>query len=310
MIKIKKNKILITGSNGFIGKNIFDYFSSRKLEVYGLTKKNCDLTNYRKVNSYFRKIKPKYVVHCAAKSGGLKYNLENPAVIFSENLIILRNVLLNCSKFSIKKLILICNSCMYPEKIKRKFKESDIFKGPPDPTSEATAFSKLAYLVGSRTFKKQFQLNSTCIVLPNVYGPKDNFSLDNSHFVGALIRKIATAKGKNLNSVKFWGTGHEIRDVIYVDDIAESIIRILKNNINSEILNISSGNGYKIKEYVNIIKKILNYNGKVKWKKKLSGADKKILDNKELKRKLKWLPKTNLTAGLSKTINWYLENNL
>ncbi len=304
----RKTKVLITGAKGFVGSNLTVFLKSKNFKVFSLGKNNFNLLKLGQIQKKIKNIKPDYVVHCASKSGGVKYNLDYPATIFHENFAMLTNLFLALKKIKVKKLILLCNSCIYSSSIKGRFREEQLFYGEPDRSSLSTSFSKLGFIIGAKANKFENKLDSTCLIIPNLYGPKDNFEDENAHFISSIIKKIYKAKLKRKRFVNLWGSGKEIRDTLFIDDLCEAIFKVINLKKNIEVINISSGFGYSIKSYAEIIKNILNKNIRIKWSRNLSGVKRKVLDNSKMRKLMKWKPKTNINAGLEKTINWYLEN--
>ena len=211
-------------------------------------------------------------------------------------------------KTKVKKLILLCNSCIYSSSIKGRFREEQLFYGEPDRSSLSTSFSKLGFIIGAKANKFENKLNSTCLIIPNLYGPKDNFKDENAHFISSIIKKIYKAKLKRKRFVNLWGSGKEIRDTLFVEDLCEAIYKIIKVNKNIDVINISNGTGYTIEKYSEIIKSILDKRIKLRWSRNLSGVKRKVLNNNKMLKIMRWKPKTNISLGLTKTINWYINN--
>lgn len=305
----KVKKILITGSQGFLGKNLLNFLKKKNLHVVGDGKK-FDLKNIKETKKLFYKSKPDIVIHCAGKTGGVSYTSKYPATILRENIKINSNIFEIASSFQIKKLILIGASCVYPDKKNIKLSEKLMFNGPFHPSVEAYGFWKLSQIITMNAYKKEFDLNSFCIIFPNIYGPGDDFKSKNSHVIGALINKFFDAKKKKKSFVNCLGTGDEIRDCIYIDDAVSAIHKIINKKFNFNYINISTGKGFKIKFLAKLIKKKINYKGEITWENlKNKSANFKILDVKNMKKKLEWFPKYNLSKGLDKTIRWYKNTN-
>ncbi len=304
----RKIKVLITGAKGFVGSNLTVFLKSKNCKVFSFGKDNFNLLNLSQIQKKIKNIKPDYVVHCASKSGGVKYNLDYPATIFHENFAMLTNLFLALKKTKVKKLILLCNSCIYSSSIKGRFREEQLFYGEPDRSSLSTSFSKLGFIIGAKANKFENKLNSTCLIIPNLYGPKDNFKDENAHFISSIIKKIYQAKLKRKKFVNLWGSGKEIRDTLFVEDLCKAIYKIIKINKNIDVINISNGSGYTIKKYSEIIKSILDKRIKLRWSQNFSGVKRKVLNNNKMLKIMRWKPKTNISLGLTKTINWYINN--
>ena len=306
--KIKK-KYLIIGSKGFLGSNLYLLLKKKNEIVYGDNKKY-DLKKINNVLRLFENIKPDVVINCAGKTGGVEFTNSFPSTILEENIRINSNIFEVSKIFKVKRLILIGASCMYPEKKNGKFKEENLFFGPMHKSVEAYGFWKLSQIVFMNAYKKQFKLNSFCLIFPNIYGPGDKFQNKSSHVIAALIRKFYMAKKNNYKFVNLLGTGQEIRDSIYIDDAVNVIYKILKRSFRFGYLNASSGESFSIKTLAEKIKKKISYKGLIKWEKnKTKSANYKILSTEKIKKKINWEPKFNLTKGLNKTIEWYIQNH-
>ena len=260
----KVKKILITGSQGFLGKKLLNFLKKKNLKVIG-DKKKFDLKNIEETKKLFDRSKPDIVIHCAGKTGGVSYTSQYPATILRENININSNIFEIASSFKIKKLILIGASCVYPDKKNIKLSEKHMLNGPFHPSVEAYAFWKLSQIITMNAYKKEFDLNSFCIIFPNIYGPGDDFKSKNSHVIGALINKFFDAKKKKKSFVKCLGTGNEVRDCIYIDDAVSAIHKIMNKKFNFNYINISNGKGFKIKFLAKLIKKKINYKGEIAW---------------------------------------------
>jgi len=306
---LEKKKIFVTGSSGFLGNNLLSTLKKRGYKVYALNKKKLDLMSMNNIKKVFTIYKPDVVFHCAGRVGGIKFTDTNPAKIFHQNMIINANVFEACKEFGVEKLILIGASCIYSSKKSGNFSETDIFYGPLHPSVEAYGFCKLSQIVGIKAYKSQYDLNYFSVIFPNIYGPGDDFSLEDSHVIGALVKKFVDAKRLKKDIINCWGSGKEIRDGIYVGDAVESLIRVANTEMKSNFINIGSGKGFKINVLAEVIKKITKFKGKIIWEKSENyGVGRKILDVRKMKTCLGWYPKTKLSNGLKKTINWYKKN--
>ncbi len=307
---LKRQKILVTGKDGFLGSCLYKKLKGKGFQVYGSIKFTNNLTKNNEVKKLFKKINPDVVFHCAGKVGGVKFTTDYPAKIFHENMLINSNIFEACKEFKVKKLILVGASCIYPSKKNKNFSEIDIFKGPLHPSVESYGFWKLSQIIAMNAYKNEFDLNSFCAIFPNIYGPGDDFSLENSHVIGALVKKFVDAKRNKQGIVKCWGTGEEIRDCIYIDDAAESLIAVADKEFKFNILNIGDGKGSKIKNIAKLIKENSKFKGIIKWDEtKPSGTKKKVLNTMKMKKNLSWSPSFKLSDGIKKTVKWYQKNH-
>ncbi len=257
MININ-SKVFIAGHNGMLGSSIL-----RKLKKKGykriitIGRKILDLRNQESVKKFLRNKKPDAVIIAAANVGGIKANIQYPANFISDNLQIQTNLISSSHDCNVKKLILFGSSCIYPKHLKKPIKESEIMTGVLEETNESYAMAKIAGIKMIEAFNKQYNRNYICLMPCNLFGPNDNYDLQNSHFLPALIKKIYIAskkKGKN-KIVKLWGTGKPLREVLHVDEVASACEFFLRKKIQNSLINIGSPIEMSIKDYANYIKK-------------------------------------------------------
>ena len=267
-------------------------------------KKKLDLRNQSSVKKFFKIRKVDAVIIAAAKVGGIKSNMNYPANFISDNLQIQTNLILSSYENKIKKLILFGSSCIYPKNLKKPIKENQILTGELEKTNESYSVAKIAGIKMIEAFNKQYKLNYVCLMPCNLFGPNDNYDLENSHFLPALIRKIFIAsKKKNNKFVKLWGTGKPLREVLYVDEVANACEFYLRKKIKQPLVNIGSLTEMTIKQYANIVKKKIDPGVLIKFdnNKKIDGVKRKKLDI-SLANKHGWKAKMNFSKALSQTI--------
>ena len=304
-----KTKLLILGSSGMVGSAVLKRFKKNKsYKIYNPTRKKLDLFNYKKIENYFRKIKPQIIILCAAKVGGILANDKYRADFMYENLTIQNNIIYLAYKFNIKKLVFLGSSCIYPRNSKQPIKEEYLLSGYLEKTNDSYAISKIAGIKMIEAFNKQYGTKFISLMPTNIYGLNDNFHEENSHVVPALIKKIYSSYIKNEKSVRLWGTGKPLRDLLFSDDLAEAIYFITKNYPGSQMMNVGSGEEISIRNLSKIIAKIIGFKGKIIFDKRYpDGTPRKILDNSKIK-KLGWKKKYSLKKGLKLTIDWYKHN--
>ena len=300
----KNNTILVTGGYGFLGQRIISILKKKKYnKVYTFKKSDFDISNESETKKLFQKIKPEIVINCAALVGGINFCRQFPGTIFMKNMKIQINTLNFSWLYKVKKLINVGSACIYSDKNKTPFIESDFDKKVMHPSVLNYGFSKLTQIYGSLALSKEFGLNSINLLPANLYGPFDKFDADNSHVISAMIKKFSLAKKKKLNKVIFYGTGNTIREFIHVDDCAEGIVKATEKYNSTEPLNLGTGKGVKIKELAKKIAKLIEFDGEIYWDKKIEdGAKIKVLSNLKMKKQLQWKPKINLDEGLKKLI--------
>lgn len=303
------SKIYIAGHTGLVGSAIV-----RKLKKLGYnnlclkTRKELDLLDPKRVKVFFNKEKPEYVFLAAAKVGGIMANKNYPADFIYQNLQIQNNIINSSYTTNVKKLLFLGSSCIYPKLAKQPIKEEYLLTGPLEQTNNAYAIAKIAGIIECQSYNKQHGTNFISIMPTNLYGPNDNFDLENSHVLPALIRKFHEAKINNKPEVTIWGSGKAKREFLHVDDLASASIFLMKKYDDNEIINVGTGEDISIKELVKTIKEIVDFKGKILWdKSKPDGTPRKLLDVKKLS-SLGWSYKISLRDGIKSTYNWYKEN--
>ncbi len=306
----KNKKVLVTGGSGFLGGHIVEKLKNFGVDILAPSHKELDLTQNESCRDYFSNQRPNIVIHCAGAISGLLNILENPANIFDNNLRINLNVLKFAHEFGAEKLVNIGSTCAYPGDLPTGyFREEEFLNGPMHESVESYGFSKRAMYIGGKAYRQQFGFNSIILLLTNMYGPGDVFSIERSHVASALIKKFVDAKLKNLPEVQVLGTGRAIREFLYVEDAADAIIKATEMYNEAIPLNVGTGNETPISELANVIKEISRYPGKITWNTKgPDGALRKVSDISRIKNKLNWEPKYDLKAGLTKTIKWFEDN--
>ncbi|PAV11359.1 GDP-fucose synthetase [Methanosarcina spelaei] len=305
----KKSKIYLAGHRGLVGSAI-----KRKLESKGYsnlifrTHGELDLTNQQAVNEFFEREKPEYVFLAAAKVGGILANNTYPAEFIYENLMIEANIIHASYRNGVKKLLFLGSSCIYPKLAPQPLKEEYLLTGPLEETNEAYAIAKIAGIRLCKHYNQQYGTNFISVMPTNLYGPNDNFDLETSHVMPALIRKFHEAKVKNEPEVVIWGTGKPLREFMHVDDMADACVYLMeKYNTDSigEFVNIGVGKDITIGELSEVIKEIVGFEGTIrKDLSKPDGTPQKLLDIAKLS-SLGWKAKISLRDGIEQTYEWY-----
>ena len=309
-MNLKNKKILVTGGSGFLGGHVIKKLSHFDVEILAPRHRELDLTRDESCHDYFSNKRPNVVIHCAGAISGLLNILKNPADIFDNNLRINLNILKHAHEFGVEKLVNIGSTCAYPGDLPTGyFREEEFLNGPMHASVESYGFSKRAMHIGGKAYRQQFGFNSITLLLTNMYGPRDVFSIERAHVVSALIKKFIDAKLKNEPAVEVLGSGRAIREFLYVEDAADAIIKAAKMYNEEMPLNVGTGIETPISELAQTIKKISHYFGDIKWNTAgPDGALRKVSDISRIKNKLNWEPKYNLRAGLRKTIKWFEDN--
>ena len=307
----KNSKIYIAGHTGLVGSAIV-----RRLQEEGYmnlilrSRKELDLFNQQAVKDFFEKEKPEYVFLCAAKVGGIMANKTYPADFIMQNLQIETNILQSSYENKVTKLVFLGSSCIYPRECSQPILEEYLLSGPLEETNKAYAVAKIAGIVTCQSMNQQYGTNFISVMPTNLYGINDNFDLNSSHVLPAMIRKFHDAKEKGESEVVLWGTGSAKREVLFVDDLADACVFLMQNYNSSEIVNIGTGEDISILELANLVKGCVGYGGKIVWdSSKPDGTPRKLLDVSKLY-SLGWKHTTELIEGIKKTYEWYKEKNI
>jgi GDP-L-fucose synthase len=305
----KNDKIYVAGHRGLVGSAIV-----RNLEENGYntlllrTSKELNLTNQADVNQFFEIEKPDYVFLAAAKVGGIHANDTYPTDFIRDNLQIQTNIIDAAYRNKIKKLLFLGSSCIYPKLAPQPMKEEYLLTGELEPTNEWYAIAKIAGIKMCQAYKKQYGFNAISLMPTNLYGPGDNFNLENSHVMPALIRKFHDAKVNNLPEVEVWGTGTPKREFLHVDDMADATVFLMNNYDAEQFVNVGVGEDVSIKELAEIVKQTVGFAGELKFdSSKPDGTPRKLLDVSKLN-EAGWQAKINLAEGVKTTYQWFLDN--
>ena len=318
---MKKNaKIFVAGSNGLVGSALV-----RRLTAEGCTNlltpeiDQIDLTNQAAVREFFESAKPEYVILAAAKVGGIHANNAYPAEFIYLNLMIQNNVIHQAYLNGVKRLLFLGSSCIYPKLAPQPMKEEHLLTGPLEPTNEPYAIAKIAGIKMCESYNRQYGTKFFAVMPTNLYGPRDNFDLANSHVLPALIRKFHEAREENQNEVVVWGTGTPRREFLYVDDMADGCVYLL--NLSDEVIaehltnypkpcfvNLGTGVDVTIRELAETVREVVGFKGELTFDTtKPDGTPRKLQDVSRMKA-LGWEAKTALREGIEKSYRWFLEN--
>ncbi len=302
MIK-KKDKIFLAGHQGLVGSAILRLLKKHGYKkIITVSKKKLNLLDQNKVYNFLKKKKPKIVIIAAARVGGIKANNNFRADFIRENIDIQSNLIHGCFINKINNIIFLGSSCVYPVDCKRPIKEKYLLTGKLEPTNEPYAVAKIAGIKMCESYNKQYKTNYICLMPTNTFGPGDNYNLQSSHFIPAILKKIYLAKKENRSFIKLWGTGMAKREVIYVDDLANSVIYFMNKKVKHSLINIGTSKEKKIKDYIKLIQKILNIKLSIKFdnNKNLDGMKSKVLDT-GIAQSYGWLPKINFDSAIKET---------
>ena len=302
-------KIYVAGHRGLVGSAIVRLLKERGFtNLIVRTHAELELADQLGAKGFFEKEKPDYVFLAAAKVGGIYANNTYPAEFIYQNLAVQNNVIHFSYQNGVKKLCFLGSSCIYPKLAPQPMKEEYLLDGKLEPTNEPYAIAKIAGIEMAKSYNRQYGTNYISVMPTNLYGPNDNFDLQNSHVLPALIRKFVEAKQHNSPSVVLWGSGKPRREFLYVDDMADACIFLMNNYDGKEFVNIGTGEDVTILEVANLIKDIVGYKGALEFDStKPDGSPRKLLDVSKI-HSLGWKAKYSLQDGLKKAITWYLAN--
>jgi len=313
-----ESRVYVAGNTGLVGSAII-----RALHMKGYTNilstpsSYWDLRRQEDVERFFRINEPEYVYLAAAKVGGIGANKDYPGHFIYDNLMIQSNIIHAARKFGVKKLLFLGSSCIYPKMCDQPIKEEYLMSGPLEPTNDAYAIAKIVGIKLCQAYRKQYGFNAISLMPTNLYGPNDNFDLETSHVLPAMIAKFHKAKEDGYiidpggpwygPSVKLWGDGSAMREFLHVDDLAEACYTCMQNYNEPEHINIGTGEDVTIKKLAETISKVVGFGGEIEWDStKPIGTPRKVLNVDKIKA-LGWKPKINLIDGIRSTYNYYVQ---
>lgn len=303
------DKIYVAGHRGLVGSAIVRSLNRQGYDnVIGRTHKELDLTDQAAVRDFFEQERPDVVVLAAAKVGGINANNTTPAEFAYENLQIQCNVIKCCHDYHVKKLLFLGSTCIYPRMAPQPIPESALLTGSLEETNEAYAIAKIAGLEMCKFFKRQYGDDFISCMPTNLYGPYDNYELQGSHVMPAMIRKFHEAKVNGAPTVELWGTGSPLREFLYVDDMADACVYLLEHYSGEQHVNIGTGKELTIAELAQIVKRTVGYQGEIVWNAQMpDGTPRKLTDVSKL-HSLGWHHKVDLEEGVALAYEWFVQN--
>jgi len=305
----KSEKIFVAGHRGMVGSALI-----RAFEAAGFSKllkrdrSELDLGDSAAVSKFFAKEKPEVVIFAAAKVGGIKANNDQPVEFLLENLRVQNNVIAAAHENGARKLLFLGSSCIYPKLAPQPIPESALLSGPLEPTNEAYAIAKIAGVKLCQAFSREYGANFVSAMPTNLYGPNDNFDLETSHVLAALLRKAYEAKKSSARELVVWGTGTPRREFLHADDCASACLFLLEKYDSPEIVNVGCGEDISIRELAELVCEVVGFDGELSWDKtKPDGTPRKLLDVSKL-RGLGWTPTIPLRDGIAQAYDWFLKN--
>jgi GDP-L-fucose synthase len=300
--------ILVAGGSGLVGSAIVRELKRVNKKVIGISSKNVNLLDRAKTFSYISDLKPYAIIDAAAKVGGVGSNNSYPVEFLSQNLQIQSKLMDAAHEAKVEKFVFLGSSCIYPRNCAQPIKEDYLLTGELEQTNSAYAVAKIAGIELIKSYRKEYGYSWISVMPTNLYGPNDNFDLENSHVLPALIRKFVEAKQNKLAEVGLWGSGTPFRDFLHVDDLAKAILVCLEKYNDAQQINIGSGGEISIKDLAVKIANLTGFTGKIVWDiNRPDGTPRKVLDSTKIN-KLGWKPSITLDQGIASTVEWYQEN--
>lgn len=309
MAKIsKESKIYIAGHRGMVGSACWRLFENKGYtNLIGRTSEELDLRDQKAVAKFFQKEQPEVVIDAAAKVGGILANDTNPYEFLLYNIQIQNNLIQAAHQNDVKKFVFLGSTCIYPKEAPQPIKETDLLTGPLESTNQWYAIAKISGLKLCQAINKQFGKNFISLMPTNLYGPGDNYDLENSHVLPALIRKFNDAKINNYAPVKLWGSGKPLREFLHVDDLAAAVFFVINNKVKHDLLNVGSGEEISIGDLARLIQKTVGHRGEIEWDNtKPNGTFRKLSDTTRLN-ELGWKSIISLEKGVGSTHEMYLK---
>ena len=302
-------RVTVTGGAGFLGSHLVERLRKLQANVFIPRSTEYDLRNLEAIRRVLKDSEPDVLIHLAARVGGIGANRAHPAEFFYDNLTMGIQLLHGCYCAGVRKFVAVGTVCAYPKFTPVPFREEDLWDGYPEETNAPYGLAKKMLLVQSQAYRQQYGFNSIYLLPANLYGPKDNFDLESSHVIPALIRKCVEAKERGEERIVVWGSGKPTREFLYVQDAAEGIALATERYNDSAPVNLGSGTEISIKDLVQLITRLTSFDGEVVWDtSKPDGQPRRRLEITKAEQRFGFRARTTLEDGLRATIDWYLNN--
>jgi GDP-L-fucose synthase len=305
-IDLRSKRILVTGGGGFLGSHIVEQLRQQGCkDITVPRRRDFDLTSSDAVEQLFRHCRPEIVIHAAATVGGIGANRENPGLFFYENAIMGIQLIEACRRYAVQKTVVLGTICAYPKFTPVPFQEKDLWNGYPEETNAPYGIAKKALLVQCQAYRQQYGMNAVYLLPVNLYGPRDNFNLDSSHVIPAIIRKCLEANRRFAGEITLWGDGSPTREFLYVQDAAEGVVMATEAYNGSDPVNLGNGQEVSIKCLAEKIAVLTGFVGQIHWDtSKPNGQPRRCLDTSKAEREFAFRSRTSLDAGLRASIEW------
>lgn len=308
-MKWHPKRFLVTGGAGFLGSHIVEALARRGVPPENVRIPRSDSLDLRKEGNCQKAVDGMdVVIHTAARLGGIAYNLKNPVVLLRDNLLMSLHLMEAAREAGVKKFVGIASVCAYPKFGRLPFREEDLWSGYPEESNAPYGVAKRVLAVQAQAYRDQYGFNAITLFPANLYGPRDNFDLESSHVVPALVRKMVEAVDTQAREVVVWGTGEASREFLYVEDCAEGILLATERYDKPEPVNLATGREVKIRELVQTLKEVTGFEGSIRWDtRRPDGQPRRSFDTSRAFREFEFRAKTNLQEGLEKTVRWFRE---
>jgi len=308
MFDLRTKRVLVTGGNGFLGSHIVEKLRSEGCgSVDAPRHSEADLTQVNEIARLFDDVRPQLLVHAAAVVGGIGANMAEPGRFFYENIVMGVQVIEAARRFGIEKVVVLGTICAYPELTPIPFREENLWNGYPEETNAPYGIAKKALLVQCQSYRRQYGMNAIFLLPVNLYGPRDNFDLNTSHVIPALIRKCVEAHEAGAAEITLWGDGSPTREFLYVEDAAEAVVSAARLYNKADPVNVGSGVEISIRELATTIASYIGFRGRIVWDTtKPNGQPRRCLDVTRAAHEFGFRARTSFEQGLRKTIDWYV----
>jgi len=299
-------KVLVTGGGGFLGSHVVERLRAAGDEPFVARRTDYDLTSPEDTARVFADASPDLVVHLAAEVGGIGANRANPGRYWYANLMMGANVLEQCRRSSVRKLVVAGTVCAYPKFTPVPFSENDLWDGYPEETNAPYGVAKKSVLVGAQGYREQYGLRTAYLLPANLYGPRDNFDLETSHVIPALVRKMVEAQERSDREIVLWGDGTPTREFLYVEDCAEAIWLAALRYDGAEPVNLGTGDEVTVRALAELVAELTGFDGEIRWDtSRPNGQPRRRLDTTRAEQLFGFRARTPLREGLARTIAWY-----